>query len=64
MSDSPTTTCSHTYPVPGSRIPRVYGTGPTEHCMACGAWRPAWFPNAEWRSEDALAEAMKYDDER
>lgn len=59
-----TTTCGHTFPVPGPTIPRVYGTGPTECCLACGAWRPAWFANAQWRDKDTLAEAMKEDDGR
>lgn len=48
---------------PGPRIPRVYGTGPTEVC-SCGAWRPAWNPAGAWRPADTLAAAMEPDEER
>lgn len=48
---------------PGPIIPRVYGSGPTALC-ACGAWRPAWNPNAPWNPASTLAEAMEPDDER
>jgi hypothetical protein len=48
--------------VTGPTIPRVYGTGRTECCIRCGAWRPTWLPEATWRSRDTLAEAMKEDE--
>lgn len=59
--------CTHPLPLrkPGPRIPRVYGSGPTEVCT-CGAWRPAaqWLGDADWRPADTLAEAMEPDEGR
>lgn len=48
----------------GPRIPRVYGTGPTEVCGACGAWRTAWETPGPWRPEAELAERMQEDESR
>lgn len=49
---------------PGPRIPRVYGTGPTEVCGDCGMWRTAWETPGPWRAEAELVEAMKEDENR
>jgi hypothetical protein len=48
---------------PGPRVPRVYGSGPTEVC-ACGAWRPLWYAAAPWGPAAELAEAMEPDENR
>jgi len=47
---------------PGPRIPRRYGTGPTEICGACGMWRTAWETPGAWQPESTLHEAMQEDE--
>jgi hypothetical protein len=54
-------TCFHVA-IGGPRIPRVYGSGSSDVCTRCGAWRPTWFAGAGWRAPETLADAMKNDD--
>ncbi len=48
---------------PGPLIPRVYGSGQTDICGGCGAWRTA-FGGAPgpWRPEATLLDAMEEHD--
>lgn len=48
---------------PGPRIPRVYGSGPTIICTACGAWTPDWGGRPIWHSGDTLEAAVQEDDD-
>ena len=52
--------------IEGPRIPRVYGSGPTQVCGICESWRTHFQPglHGAWRPAETLTDAMEEDDER
>lgn len=62
--------CKHEHVGRGPRLPLVYGSAPTEVCLACGVWRDsrehvAYRPAIKWRqaAELLIDIARGWDDE-
>lgn len=51
-------TCTHEWVNEGPRIPLRWGSGATEICTDCGAWRQTRVPNEPWAPAATLAKSF------
>ena len=51
--------CEHLTTCEGPRLPRLYGTSPSEICVECGAYRHTLHVPGEWKNKSIQYEFIE-----